>query len=48
MSAQCPLSGVNWTLWVYRGIDANDPKRKPGGTACMKNVLMVMVRLSLI
>jgi hypothetical protein len=28
--------------------DAIDPKWKPSGTACMKNVLMVTVRLSLI
>jgi hypothetical protein len=25
--AACPLSGVNRTLWVHRGIDAIDPKQ---------------------
>jgi hypothetical protein len=35
-----------WPRW-QRPV-ALDPKRKLSGTACMKNVLMVTVRLSLI
>ena len=28
--AACPLSGVNRTLWVHRGIDAFDPQETCG------------------